>query len=513
MSAINWGRIRPASWIGSPLPIVRDGFAALGMRFRVPLKPGDAKNTEQLDLYADLVYAPSSQAHGGLPGTGTNDPSKAFARAMQNAGETQHLTVYLCGGPGDGNPAFANLELNRTLLTAGSPVLYLDYRGTGRSSPVKAATLRARFGPTATPTSARAAADYLVLFRQDYIAADLESIRLALSLSLNLVPRHGSPGLKLTLLGQSFGGWIALTYLSFAPQHAVRGVYLTGGTPPIFRRPDEVYAALFRRVERANEEYYARYPQDAKRVRAVAAWLDGHGPVRLPDGQQALTARTFLTLGRHFGRGAEGMARVHDLVERLHEDIATGGAPEHRTLRQFATSGGAGFRLHERPLYGVLHEAIYCSGPRATSGWAAQRIGRGLPRGGWAWLREDYVFGPPGRAAASCEPLYFSGEMIYEFMLRDAGPELEPFVEPARELARREGWSRMYDAERLARNTVPVRSLVYPNDMYVEYGLSLETAARIGRCRVVPAPASWLHASIKTRTRDVCRKLLKNEQG
>ncbi|KAL1839983.1 hypothetical protein VTJ49DRAFT_946 [Mycothermus thermophilus] len=512
MSEIDWSRIRPGRWIGGPMPIVRDGFAALGMRFQVPLKQGDTANTEHLDLHADLVYALNTKEDTVVLGPSLDDPSKAFAQAMQIAGETKHLTAYLCGGPGDGNPAFANLELNRILLAAGSPVLYLDYRGTGRSSPVKAATLRSRFGPTNTPTSARAAADYLTLFRQDYIAADLESIRLALSLSLNNSPHQGSPGLQLTLLGQSFGGWVAFTYLSFAPQHAVRRVYLTGGTPPIFRKPDDVYTSIFRRVERANEEYYARYPQDSRNVRAVVAWLDKHGPVRLPDGQQVLTARTFLTMGRHFGRGPDGMAHVHDLVERFYEDIEADGELSRRTLRQFATAGGAGFRLHERPLYGVLHEAIYCFGPRVVSGWAAQRVGRRSSRGCWAWLREDYVFSPPGRGM-SCESLYFSGEMIYEFMLGDAGPELEPFLEPARELARREGWSRMYDEARLARNAVPVRPLVYPNDMFVDCNLSLETAARIGRCQVDQAPANWPHASIKSRTREVCSRLFGNEQG
>jgi pimeloyl-ACP methyl ester carboxylesterase len=518
MPPIDWSLIEPALWVGTPMPILRDGFGAVGMRFRVPLKHGDETDTEYLDLHADLVYSLQDKAVDAPFGSDVNTLPKFFERAMKIAGDTKHLTVYLCGGPGDGNPAFANPELNRILLAQGSAVLYLDYRGTGRSSPVKGAILRHRFGDLNDPSSSsvRAAADYLSLFRQDHIAADLEAIRLCLDLSLRSNPRQQGSGLQFTLLGQSFGGWIALTYLSFAPASALRRVYMTGGMPPAFRTPDDVYSSLFRRVERANEEYYARYPQDVIRVRAVTAWLaarernPAHGPVRLPpDGDLKLSARGFMTMGRHFGRGPDGLAHVHDMVDRFYQDIQTTGELSRRTLRQFATTGGAGFRLHERPLYGVLHEAIYCAGPGVASRWAAQRVGRGLPRGHWAWLRDDYDFGN----STSGEALYFSGEMIYEFMLQDAGPELEPFLEPARELARRNTWSRMYDEQRLAGNTVPVRPMVYPNDMFVDYQFSLETAARIWGCRVEQAPSNWPHASVKSRTHEVCSRLFGSEQG
>lgn len=44
---------------------------------------------------------------------------------------------------------------------------------------------------------------------------------------------------KWTVLGQSFGGFCLLTYLSKHPEALKAGLF-TGGLPPIGRTPDEV---------------------------------------------------------------------------------------------------------------------------------------------------------------------------------------------------------------------------------------------------------------------------------
>jgi pimeloyl-ACP methyl ester carboxylesterase len=48
---------------------------------------------------------------------------------------------------------------------------------------------------------------------------------------------------KWTILGQSFGGFCALTYLSFYPE-GLKEVFLTGGLAPLVDHPDPVYNAL-----------------------------------------------------------------------------------------------------------------------------------------------------------------------------------------------------------------------------------------------------------------------------
>jgi alpha/beta hydrolase fold len=48
---------------------------------------------------------------------------------------------------------------------------------------------------------------------------------------------------KWTILGQSFGGFCALTYLSFYSE-GLKEVFLTGGLAPLVDHPDPVYEAL-----------------------------------------------------------------------------------------------------------------------------------------------------------------------------------------------------------------------------------------------------------------------------
>jgi hypothetical protein len=253
---------------------------------------------------------------------------------------------------------------------------------------------------------------------------------------------------------------------------------------------------------RANEAYYARYPEDKAAVMWVATYLsicdEGRG-FELPDGQR-LTARGFLTLGRHFGRGELGFEMVHALVAAICEDTLVGPLSK-ATIGMFMEAGGTGFKLPQRPLYAALHEAIYCSGPGVVSNWAAQRVGRRQAGGNFAWLNEDFRFQFP--YPDKLEPLYFSGEMIHEFMLRDAGPELEPFIEPAKILAQYREWPALYDMESLSKNTGWLRALIYPADLFLDFEISKSTALRVGNCQQIWAPADWVHGSIKTRTQDV----------
>jgi pimeloyl-ACP methyl ester carboxylesterase len=487
---INWPNIKPAIAAGSPEVNSNNGLRALKLRFFVPLMHTDDTNSEVIELHAHFIYGPDQPP--SFDGTPEQDTNQLLV-SMLPPYNPYSIAVYLCGGPGDGNPAFANHELNRMLLLNNHGVLYVDYRGTGRSSPLTADSL----SKAAADTPSRSVPQYLALFRQDYIVADLEAIRLCLN----------SP--KFSLVGQSFGGWIAMTYLSFLP-NSLATVFLTGGLPPIGRSPEEVYTALYRQLVRANEEYYARYPEDRVPVLGIAMWLstiNKSKAVLLPDGQR-LTSRSFLTLGRHFGRGPEGYEHVHRMVHLLITDIMKTRSISDDTLRTFAACGGTGFRLPERPLYAVLHEAIYCSGVGLSSNWAAQRVGRHLPgpEGKYfEWLRDDYSF--HFTEPANHEPLYFSAEMIYEFMLRDAGPELEPFIEPAIMLAKSKDWSDLYDEEQLRRNDVFLRALVYPEDMFLDFDFSLETARTVRRSCVARAPRDWTHGSIKTRPQEVGRLL------
>lgn len=487
---IKWPNIKPAIAAGPAEYSNSNGFLALKLRFFVPLMHTDDTCTEVIELHAHFVYGPDQRPGDVSP----QHPSERLV-SMLPPYNPYSIAVYLCGGPGDGNPAFANPHLNRTLLENNHAVLYVDYRGTGQSSPITAASM----SRTAAEAPAQSAAQYLSLFRQDYIVADLEAIRLCLN----------AP--KFSLVGQSFGGWIAMTYLSFLP-NSLATVFLAGGLPPIGRSPEEVYTALYKRLVRVNQEYYARYPDDKVAVLGITMWLAllekrREGAPLLPDGS-SLTPRAFLTLGRHFGRGPEGYGHVHRLVNLFIEEIMTKRSISDHALSKFSELGGTGFRLPQRPLYGVLHEAIYCSGVGLSSNWAAQRVGRHLPGAEgryFAWLKDDFSFSFAN--PETHDPLYFSGEMIYEFMLADAGHELEPFIEPAKMIAKSKDWTDLYDEEQLRRNDVFVRALVYPEDMFLDLNFSLQTAGMVRRSCVARAPRDWTHGSIRTRPEEVCRLL------
>jgi pimeloyl-ACP methyl ester carboxylesterase len=141
--------------------------------------------------------------------------------------------LYLQGGPGFEAPRPTEASGWLKAATNHFRVLLLDQRGTGRSSAITPLTLQKQGGPEAQ-------AKYLKYFRADSIVADCEVLRQI------LVPVSNQGG-KWSLLGQSFGGFCCLSYLSYAP-HGLTEVMLTGGVPPLVTEQcgaEEVYRSLF----------------------------------------------------------------------------------------------------------------------------------------------------------------------------------------------------------------------------------------------------------------------------
>ena len=73
---------------------------------------------------------------------------------------------------------------------------------------------------------------------------------------------------------QSYGGFCAVTYLSFAPE-GLKSVLLTGGLPPLGEpcTAQTIYRACFKQVQQQNEKYYKRYPQDTQVVHDAVRYL------------------------------------------------------------------------------------------------------------------------------------------------------------------------------------------------------------------------------------------------
>ncbi|MGY2085488.1 alpha/beta fold hydrolase [Blastococcus sp. SYSU DS0539] len=369
-------------------------------------------------------------------------------------GDDLPLLLFLQGGPGGKSPRPARGSwIDRALREF--RVVLLDQRGTGRSSRVTGATI-SRFPDGAT------AAAHLLAFRADSIVADAEHVRATL---------YG--GRPWTTLGQSYGGFVTLTYLSRAPE-GLRRCLVTGGLAGLHAGGREVYRRTYPRVAAKTRRFYERYADDVARIAAVADRLAAE-PATLPDGDR-LTVRRLQTVGQALGT-RDGAEELHWLFEEALDD--DGGLSD--TFLDQVTRRTS---YWDNPLYAALHESIYAQGPGAI-GWAAQDE-RGPEFDG------------------DRRPLPFTGEMIYPWMFEEIA-SLRPFGPAAAALAALEQFPALYDPERLAANEVPVDAAVYFDDMYVDAGLSLETAEAVGNVR------TWVtneHEHDGLRVGDVLDRLL-----
>ena len=361
-----------------------------------------------------------------------------FARELVDPArrtEDLPLLVFLQGGPGGKGPRPTGPEGWIGAALERFRVILLDQRGTGRSTPVRGSTLGALGG-------ARDQAEYLAHFRADNIVRDAEHIRRTLF-----------EGRRWTSLGQSYGGFVTMSYLSLAPE-GLNASLVTGGLPGLTASAREVYERTQPRVVAKNERFRARYPHAVKTLGQIADRL-ASGGVTEPGGD-VLSTRRFQTLGMGFGM-KPGFERAHWIVDEAFD--SPHGGPLSDT---FLATVAAETSFATNPLYAVLHEAIYAQSHTGPTAWAAQSV-----------RDADPAFDESAR------PLLFTGEMIYPWMFSEIRA-LRPFEAAANALAERQDWRDLYDLHRLAENEVPVEAAVYFDDMYVDAELSLETAAHVG---------------------------------
>jgi pimeloyl-ACP methyl ester carboxylesterase len=360
-------------------------------------------------------------------GSPEGESIEVFAREVAAPdGRDRPFLVFLQGGPGQ--------EAPRPVGRPGSPswldravrdfrVLMLDQRGTGRSTPYGA--------PGPDPA---ADAERLTHFRADAIVQDAECFRQHLGVE------------RWSVLGQSFGGFCALHYLSVAPD-SLREVFFTGGLPPVGVPTEDIYAATFESMRPLNERYHRRFGEDADRLARILDRCDA-GEVRTPAGDP-VTRRLMRTIGNQLGMDA-GAEAVHYLLERDPRSPAF--AHDLMAMVPFNT---------RNPLYAVIHESSYADG--VVTGWSSARV------------QPDDFQG---------DSLLLTGEHVFPWHFEDCA-DLRPYREVAG-LVAEHPWPRLYDAEALAATDVPCAASIYADDPFVLRRFSEQTAD------LLPGMRRWL---------------------
>ncbi|WP_262001041.1 alpha/beta fold hydrolase [Microbacterium sp. Mcb102] len=376
-----------------------------------------------------------------------------FARVVaREGGETLPYLVFLQGGPGHEAPRPFHSSTSPAWLDealAHYRLVLLDQRGTGRSTPV---------GDHDLARGAEAVAEQLTHLRADSIVRDCEAIREHLGAA------------TWSVLGQSFGGFTTLAYLS-TDASSLQDVFITGGLSAIGRHPDDVYALCYEKMRTTSERYYRRFPEHRDAMRRLVDLADA-GDIVLPDGEVVSRSR-LRSMGSALGTN-DGWQTVWSLLER----DPSSNAFRHDLMHAMPFDG-------RNPLYFAFHESSYADG-HATR-WSAERTEP-------SDFRDD--------------PTLFTGEHIRRDWTETV-PAFRPWRDVTLALAEYE-WPSIYDAEAIAASGATGAAAVYVDDVYVPMEFSLETA------RLLPGVKLWVtseHEHNGLRSGPVLSRLIDLAQG
>ncbi|PSR92269.1 Alpha/Beta hydrolase protein [Coniella lustricola] len=480
--------ISPATLLQSETWKRPSDFLVTELAFQVPLdySPSSAQE-DTLHVVAHMVYGEKS-----LKKTTRVQENWTQSILEDTSLRRRPILLYLCGGPGADNPPCRVSQMNRTLLHKGYSILYVDYRGCGDSSPVSSRKLQQR-----SQFDDSKKAQYLTKFGQDNIVRDLEAIRLCLS---NILASGKT--IKWTTLGQSYGGYISLTYLSMHPE-GLQEVFITGGLPPCGMNIENYFRVEYQDIVARNKAFYQAYPDADALVRKIMRLISHIGPKNIQmSGRGYMTGQKLLTLGRQFGSKV-GFPEVYNLLRKIESNLKTDGQLHADTTHEFESI----LHIDERPLYPILLEQTWCSG--GPTRWAAERVARTIH--GFEYLRANADGAYPDIALTPAEqPIYFNANTYCRFHY-DTHEELID-LKAAVELLAEHDWECPYDYEKLRANrlAVPVYAIVFEQDMHLEAGVAAKTASMVGGLKVVIDPG-W-HQDIRYKPAEVLDNLFRQRE-
>lgn len=393
---------------------------------------------------------------------------RLFARELVTVANQARDLPYLAwfqGGPGNRaeRPVGVSGWLKRALEDY--RVVLIDQRGTGLSSLINRTTL-------ADQGSVSEQVDYVSKFRADAIVNDAEQVR-----------KHLAAGDKWGILGQSYGGFIALNYLSFHPE-GLREVFITGGLSTMTGNPDDVYLLTYQQTAKRCDEFFAACPGANERAWEIFEHLKSADEYMLTG--ERLTPERFQTLGIQLGTAA-GFRNLRYQLESAFVETSRGRQLSDFFLNEISTV----LSFAKNPLYALFQEVIYSNGEPTR--WSASRV------------REQYPEFSLNRSSAD-GPFRFTGEMVFPWQF-EQDPALVPLQPVAELLARTAGLPALYDEAALAANTVPVVAAVYYDDMFVPRETSLATSEKIGGIKLL-ITNEYQHDGIRQDGEQILSKLI-----
>ena len=216
------------------------------LRDRHPAR-GDRRPPPRGPVRRRPASARSSTASRCRSRPATTAAIELFAREVRAAEHADDETARTCSSStaGPGMPTARPTSRRRAGSSSALEhfhVLLLDQRGTGLSTPVTAQTL------TGTPRSRPSTSSTSAPTRS--------------SATPSTSAARCSATSRWAIFGQSFGGFTALTYLSFAPEGVQRGVRHRRPAAARRARSTTSTARRTRGSRRASAEYLDRYPED-----------------------------------------------------------------------------------------------------------------------------------------------------------------------------------------------------------------------------------------------------------
>lgn len=533
-------------------------------RYNPPVKPLDQE--PMIDVYFSIVemitnekeekfFLKLQQAGKGLDMKQKLREQKERAREYKEFSKMQNADdclIYLQGGPGFGAPEPINgISLAEKGSWAGAAlskgykkIILMDQRGTGKSCTITKQTLQQRFPDlfaldqfspvivdsesdmnsieksfddliSTNPEEAKKmkaalieATDYMANFRADNIVKDAEAIKDALLLPIECENEKNTSRPYGAALGQSFGGFCMMSYLSLIPDPP-KICLLTGGVAPMLTNVDQVYHSLCERVKERNLKYYERYPGDVDLVKRIVSKLLST-PTYLPSGGQ-LTARRFLQLGISLGGSPSAFAGLHSLFSS-----AFVSDDDDQFSRAFLKSMDSTQSFDDHPLYFLMHESIYADklSDCSTTNWSANRVYK---------ERSEFDY----RATSSFNderPTLLTGEVVFPWMSDGDYAELSGLGMRAlaHRLACKNDWRTLYDSEQMRKALAndgtgksKAAAALYYDDMYVDFHLAMKVTARGGpleHCKV------WMnndyqHSGLRDDGATIFNKLLAMAKG